>query len=116
MECGEWLPCADLPFQTGLVAIERLTRPQKRPGLLRAFLDQFLSAVALGFLGLGRALGLAGRGGTAISSSLASWPSPTTATVTVPPLTDRKSTRLNSSHVRISYAVFCLKKKIESSV
>src|SRR5436305_9532323 len=25
--------------------------------------------------------------------------------------TDRKSTRLNSSHVRISYAVFCLKKK-----
>src|SRR5690554_7300987 len=24
--------------------------------------------------------------------------------------TDRKSTRLNSSHVRISYAVFCLKK------
>src|SRR3989442_4060614 len=26
---------------------------------------------------------------------------------------DRKSTRLNSSHVRISYAVFCLKKKQE---
>src|SRR3989442_7398364 len=26
------------------------------------------------------------------------------------PITDRKSTRLNSSHVRISYAVFCLKK------
>src|SRR5690606_41944363 len=25
--------------------------------------------------------------------------------------TDRKSTRLNSSHVKISYAVFCLKKK-----
>src|SRR2546427_6317588 len=30
---------------------------------------------------------------------LASWP------------TDRKSTRLNSSHSQISYAVFCLKKK-----
>src|SRR3989442_5738859 len=28
--------------------------------------------------------------------------------------TDRKSTRLNSSHVRISYAVFCLKKKTEA--
>src|SRR3989442_7760215 len=28
---------------------------------------------------------------------------------------DRKSTRLNSSHVRISYAVFCLKKKSGSS-
>src|SRR5438874_6661179 len=26
-------------------------------------------------------------------------------------LSDRKSTRLNSSHVEISYAVFCLKKK-----
>src|SRR5690625_6005323 len=26
-------------------------------------------------------------------------------------ITDRKSTRLNSSHVAISYAVFCLKKK-----
>src|SRR3712207_8711392 len=28
---------------------------------------------------------------------------------------DRKSTRLNSSHANISYAVFCLKKKILSS-
>src|SRR5690606_41875506 len=27
-------------------------------------------------------------------------------------LQDRKSTRLNSSHVKISYAVFCLKKKM----
>src|SRR5690625_1603251 len=27
---------------------------------------------------------------------------------------DRKSTRLNSSHVAISYAVFCLKKKIHT--
>src|SRR5690606_40098779 len=29
--------------------------------------------------------------------------------------TDRKSTRLNSSHVKISYAVFCLKKKKRAS-
>src|SRR2546426_5911633 len=29
------------------------------------------------------------------------------------PSTDRKSTRLNSSHLVISYAVFCLKKKKE---
>src|SRR3712207_8620620 len=28
------------------------------------------------------------------------------------PLADRKSTRLNSSHANISYAAFCLKKKI----
>src|SRR3712207_9071811 len=31
-------------------------------------------------------------------------------TLKIPPL-DRKSTRLNSSHANISYAVFCLKKK-----
>src|SRR5690242_20817176 len=29
-------------------------------------------------------------------------------------LADRKSTRLNSSHMSISYAVFCLKKKIHT--
>src|SRR3712207_7025353 len=31
-----------------------------------------------------------------------------------PPPEDRKSTRLNSSHANISYAVFCLKKKTTS--
>src|SRR5690606_39441837 len=29
---------------------------------------------------------------------------------------DRKSTRLNSSHVKISYAVFCLKKKTQTTL
>src|SRR5690349_23899850 len=29
---------------------------------------------------------------------------------------DRKSTRLNSSHVEISYAVFCLKKKKKKAI
>src|SRR5438034_7300450 len=32
------------------------------------------------------------------------------------PCLDRKSTRLNSSHTVISYAVFCLKKKKKSSI
>src|SRR3712207_8443069 len=34
----------------------------------------------------------------------------------IPPklVIDRKSTRLNSSHANISYAVFCLKKKIKT--
>src|SRR5215813_14819752 len=32
------------------------------------------------------------------------------------PALDRKSTRLNSSHVRISYAVFCLKKKNNTTI
>src|SRR5437773_6140638 len=37
---------------------------------------------------------------------------PLVITVTaVSPARDRKSTRLNSSHITISYAVFCLKKK-----
>src|SRR5258707_3971926 len=34
----------------------------------------------------------------------------------VAPTVDRKSTRLNSSHANISYAVFCLKKKKKSNV
>src|SRR5690606_40709927 len=40
-----------------------------------------------------------------------------TTFLTVPSLIpiDRKSTRLNSSHVKISYAVFCLKKKNKNS-
>src|SRR2546426_8564047 len=33
----------------------------------------------------------------------------------VPRIGDRKSTRLNSSHLVISYAVFCLKKKKKKS-
>src|SRR2546430_7153579 len=37
----------------------------------------------------------------------------TTTTVLDDPV-DRKSTRLNSSHSQISYAVFCLKKKMKS--
>src|SRR2546429_4557688 len=32
------------------------------------------------------------------------------------PRTDRKSTRLNSSHGYISYAVFCLKKKTDNDI
>src|SRR5438445_13799229 len=32
------------------------------------------------------------------------------------PVRDRKSTRLNSSHANISYAVFCLKKKKDTKV
>src|SRR5436309_3812401 len=38
------------------------------------------------------------------------WPGPVRR-LHAPRTGDRKSTRLNSSHVKISYAVFCLKKK-----
>src|SRR3712207_8263875 len=37
------------------------------------------------------------------------------AAAQAPPQRDRKSTRLNSSHANISYAVFCLKKKNTST-
>src|SRR5690625_6774637 len=37
------------------------------------------------------------------------------ATLALTGAIDRKSTRLNSSHVAISYAVFCLKKKNETA-
>src|SRR5207249_8046633 len=43
----------------------------------------------------------------AVANSELSW----TSTAVTPSSLDRKSTRLNSSHVSISYAVFCLKKK-----
>src|SRR3712207_6861612 len=39
------------------------------------------------------------------------YPSRRTLGADLVPSTDRKSTRLNSSHANISYAVFCLKKK-----
>src|SRR2546427_1107217 len=35
--------------------------------------------------------------------------------LTFDPAVDRKSTRLNSSHSQISYAVFCLKKKMTTA-
>src|SRR5690606_42049227 len=38
-----------------------------------------------------------------------------TLRLTAVAMVDRKSTRLNSSHVKISYAVFCLKKKNKQS-
>src|SRR5437660_11818288 len=46
-----------------------------------------------------------------VISARASWRRRMLLAATV--VVDRKSTRLNSSHVAISYAVFCLKKKIK---
>src|SRR5690349_22753426 len=53
-----------------------------------------------------------------ISRSAMGWSPPSDSRRRLPPTgrrseseRDRKSTRLNSSHVEISYAVFCLKKK-----
>src|SRR2546430_7867101 len=51
-----------------------------------------------------------GGGGTGAHGTAVERKMVTAVTVTNP-TTDRKSTRLNSSHSQISYAVFCLKKK-----
>src|SRR5215211_8948160 len=49
---------------------------------------------------------------TTLFRSATAWPAPTPTRCWPPPTAaDRKSTRLNSSHTVISYAVFCLKKK-----
>src|SRR5207247_8346880 len=45
-----------------------------------------------------------------------SQPSTNTATAATRTARDRKSTRLNSSHEWISYAVFCLKKKKDATL
>src|SRR5207253_11497920 len=64
-----------------------------------------------------------GRGGRRVAhpqqgggATLARGPAPIQRGVVAGPRArDRKSTRLNSSHVAISYAVFCLKKKRRSN-
>src|SRR5262245_65366512 len=43
-------------------------------------------------------------------------PDPTEGITAIVDLPDRKSTRLNSSHLGISYAVFCLKKKKQANL
>src|SRR2546430_13474657 len=48
---------------------------------------------------------------SATPSLRANQPKPNALSATPRFVTDRKSTRLNSSHSQISYAVFCLKKK-----
>src|SRR5690554_6956159 len=54
---------------------------------------------------------VASAGSSAPQTSFVYYPNETTWYYTTSTPVDRKSTRLNSSHVRTSYAVFCLKKK-----
>src|SRR5215475_15254520 len=51
------------------------------------------------------------RGRRRCTRSVAAAPADVPGSTRPPARRDRKSTRLNSSHVKISYAVFCLKKK-----
>src|SRR3712207_7033150 len=75
-----------------------------------------------GWLGTAVTLGmLVHSAGDAVTDSGAPllWPIPIRERRWYPvgsPRADRKSTRLNSSHAHISYAVFCLKKKKENVI
>src|SRR5690606_41448585 len=70
----------------------------------------------MGFLGLCVPERLGGLGADyrtymLVASRISYYCSNTANTFNMHNAKDRKSTRLNSSHVKISYAVFCLKKK-----
>src|SRR5947209_14277360 len=86
--------------------LRRLARPLH--GLAAAQLDR-LAAQAFDLLpaGAGRDV----RADCRTDESAEDEPAETTAAVPFVSHRDRKSTRLNSSHANISYAVFCLKKK-----
>src|SRR5204863_9722944 len=74
-----------------------------------------LAEAALGFAAVLGAAGLASAAGVlamaALAGALAAGFASGLAGALAAGFGDRKSTRLNSSHVEISYAVFCLKKK-----
>src|SRR5690625_5522834 len=77
------------------------------------FVGPFLGAGAMYLLGLKGAFWVAV---VAIAATAAlCFLIPDLPTEDEPRAADRKSTRLNSSHVAISYAVFCLKKKTRNS-
>src|SRR5437868_8878116 len=77
----------------GWVGADRLEALLERHmGLLRATLEDIVAGAPPGLFGVLSGMAFA---------------------IRVPSYRDRKSTRLNSSHVSISYAVFCLKKKNE---
>src|SRR5207302_9518709 len=67
------------------------------------------AATSLSYLTAGRRVSASAASARARSAR----PAPEARRQRPTPGPDRKSTRLNSSHVKISYAVFCLKKKKE---
>src|SRR3989442_2221710 len=89
--------------------VTRRRRAHRGPGRCVLLLSLPVAAAAAGGDPVRHAGGIAHRrdrqGGARVRGV------PARGALGLPGLGDRKSTRLNSSHVRISYAVFCLKKK-----
>src|SRR5260221_1157535 len=91
----------------------QLLRGQISLGALIAF-NAYLTLLVWPMIALGWVTNIFQRGAASmgrLSYILAAKPSIDDSATSVAPETDRKSTRLNSSHTVISYAVFCLKKK-----
>src|SRR5437773_9242847 len=92
----------------------------KRPPISDAQMD--LLATRLAAAGVGRrdflrvAAGLAAMGAAGFNARPAAAAAPKLAPGEKLAREDRKSTRLNSSHITISYAVFCLKKKKQKNI
>src|SRR6266540_4738164 len=111
-------PTTSLPMASAPTAVSRLLKSEIPPVPCRAATSQMLAAraeVMPYFRARSRAaIALATSKRTSDEWNLVvsprSWSSTPTYS-TSSSRSDRKSTRLNSSHITISYAVFCLKKK-----
>src|SRR5438034_11785698 len=84
--------------------------PSRSSCLCHLFFFTHTAPTEIYTLSLHDALPISVFGGTPI------WPHASSASIATRSRRDRKSTRLNSSHTVISYAVFCLKKKKKQTI
>src|SRR5690606_40156707 len=91
-------------FTVADMALRALGRPVAGSYEIIGWLSAAAMALALGYTQVHR-------GHVAIDLLATRLRGRTRAAIELATCLDRKSTRLNSSHVKISYAVFCLKKK-----
>src|SRR5690606_39550956 len=118
-------PCKKRPYRRHTLVTPRQAAvadvvqiPRDRPAIY--MLGKVIHLLTQGILahalpdqmdGVRRQQTLTGEHGTAVNDTHGEAPAQPCVSLTAVPCSDRKSTRLNSSHVKISYAVFCLKKK-----
>src|ERR1035438_3267931 len=98
-------PYKRVSIQADQIAILRADQYQQTPPVARVVVD-LLAPRAYTWDAAGNRL-VVHLGKNPTDASRSPFQAPTVASLTI----DRKSTRLNSSHLGISYAVFCLKKK-----